>query len=79
LGRLFTTKGAEPLPAFAFQPDDILLFGNETAGAPLPVHDAASARVNIPLRAGFRSLNLAVAAGIGLGEALRQTKGFPPC
>jgi tRNA (cytidine/uridine-2'-O-)-methyltransferase len=73
---LFTTSGAEPLPGFAFRPDDRILFGNESSGAPPHVHAAAGARVVIPLRAGFRSLNVSVAAGIALAEALRQTEGF---
>ncbi|MBB6424643.1 tRNA (cytidine/uridine-2'-O-)-methyltransferase [Sphingopyxis sp. JAI128] len=74
---LLTTAGATPLPAFAFGPADILLLGAESSGAPSHVHDAAAARVAIPMRPGFRSLNVAVAAGIALAEALRQTKGFP--
>jgi len=73
---LFTTKGATPLDAFAFQPDDVLLFGSETAGAPQAVHDAADARVVIPLQPDARSLNLSVSAGIGLFEGLRQTGGL---
>lgn len=74
---LFTTKGAQRLDAFAFEPDDVLLFGSETAGAPDAVHTAADARVVIPIMAGARSANLAVSAGIGLFEALRQTGGLP--
>lgn len=74
---LFTTKGATPLPAFTFQPGDVLLFGRESAGAPEEVHAAAYARVKIPLRPGMRSLNVAVSAAMALGEALRQTNGFP--
>lgn len=74
---LFTTKAATPLPDFKFAPDDILLFGSESAGVPDHIHDAADARVVIPMLAGFRSLNVAVSAGIALAEALRQTKGFP--
>jgi len=74
---LLTTAGATPLPAFDFHPDDTVLLGSESAGAPPHVHDAAAARVAIPMRPGFRSLNVAVAAGIALAEALRQTKGFP--
>ncbi len=70
---LFTTKAATPLTDFAFRPDDTLLFGSEPSGAPDDVHVAADARVVIPLRSGARSLNLAVSAGIGLFEALRQT------
>lgn len=73
---LFTTKGATPLDVFAFQPDDVLLFGSETAGAPETVHAVADARVVIPLRPDARSLNLSVSAGIGLFEALRQTGGL---
>ena len=71
---LFTTKGATPLDDFVFQPDDVLLFGSEPSGAPDFVHAAADARVVIPIRAEARSLNLAVSAGIGLFEALRQTR-----
>jgi tRNA (cytidine/uridine-2'-O-)-methyltransferase len=73
---LLTTAGATPLPVFRFGPGDILLFGTESSGVPPHVHDAARARVAIPMQPGFRSLNVAVAAGIALAEALRQTKGF---
>lgn len=72
---LFTTKGATPLNEFAFRPDDILLFGSESSGAPDFVHAAADARVVIPIRPEARSLNLSVSAGIALWEGLRQT-GF---
>lgn len=71
---LFTTKGATPLNDFVFHPDDVLLFGSEPSGAPDFVHAAADARVVIPIAAETRSLNLAVSAGIGLFEALRQTR-----
>jgi len=74
---LLTTTGATPLPDFAFASNDILLLGAESTGVPAYVHDAAAARVAIPMQTGFRSLNVAVAAGIALAEALRQTKGFP--
>ena len=74
---LFTTKGAQPLDHFAFQPDDVLLFGRESAGVPDEVHEAAHARICIPLVIGARSLNVVTAAAIALGEALRQTNGFP--
>ncbi|MBO9502149.1 tRNA (cytidine(34)-2'-O)-methyltransferase [Brevundimonas sp. A19_0] len=69
---LFTTKGAEPLTTFRFQRDDVLLFGSEPTGAPDPVHEAADARVLIPLKPGARSLNLAVSAGIACWEWARQ-------
>ncbi len=74
---LLTTAGATALPDFAFAPDDILLLGAESSGVPPYVHAAAAARVAIPMVQGFRSLNVAVTAGIALAEALRQTKGFP--
>ena len=73
---LFTTKGATPLPDFTFTANDLLLFGSESSGVPDHVHDAADARVMIPMLPDFRSLNVAVSAGIALAEALRQTKGF---
>ena len=72
---LFTTKGATPLTDFVFQPDDLLLFGRETAGVPDEVHAAADARVFIPIRPETRSLNLSVSAGIALWDAVRQTGG----
>jgi tRNA (cytidine/uridine-2'-O-)-methyltransferase len=71
-----TTAGAEVFPAIAFRPDDILLLGRESAGVPPDVHDAADLRLRIPLQAGARSLNVALAAAIVLAEGLRQTKGF---
>ena len=74
---LFTTKAATPLHDFAFETDDILLFGRESLGVPDEVHDAADARVIIPLTPGRRSFNVTVSAAIGLSEALRQTGQFP--
>lgn len=69
---LFTTKGATPLDAFAFQSADILLFGRESAGVPDEVHEAADCRVAIALAPRARSLNLSVSLGIALFEARRQ-------
>jgi tRNA (cytidine/uridine-2'-O-)-methyltransferase len=74
---LLTTKSREPYTAFAFRPDDTLLLGRESAGVPDEVHNAADARLSIPLREGLRSLNVALAGAMVLGEALRQTNGFP--
>ncbi len=74
---LLTTKGDIPYPDFAFRPDDILMVGRESAGVPPEVAEAADARLVIPLRPGLRSLNVATAAAMVLGEALRQTAGFP--
>jgi tRNA (cytidine/uridine-2'-O-)-methyltransferase len=74
---LLTVKGTQPYTAFRFRPDDVLLLGRESAGVPAHVHDAADARLRIPLKAGLRSINVAQAAAMVLGEALRQTEGFP--
>ena len=65
---LFTTRAAEPLTDFVFRPDDVLLFGKESAGSPDYVHAAADARIYIPIRPEARSLNLSVSAGIGIGR-----------
>lgn len=70
---LLSTSAALPFTDFAFAPDDILMVGRESAGAPPEVHEAADARILIPIRPGMRSLNVAVCAAMALGEALRQT------
>ena len=74
---LMTTAGTIALHHFAFAADDTILLGRESAGVPEAVHRAASARVVIPLRSPARSLNVALAGAIALGEALRQTGLFP--
>jgi tRNA (cytidine/uridine-2'-O-)-methyltransferase len=73
---LLTTKAALPYTDFAFRADDILMVGRESVGAPQDVHDAADARLRIPMAPDRRSLNVAVAAAMVLGEALRQTGGL---
>jgi tRNA (cytidine/uridine-2'-O-)-methyltransferase len=74
---LLSTRARERITEFAFASDDTLLFGQESAGVPAAVRDACDAAVRIPLNPEIRSLNLAVAAGIALSEALRQT-GLTP-
>ncbi|MFQ5765963.1 MAG: tRNA (cytidine(34)-2'-O)-methyltransferase [Rhodospirillales bacterium] len=74
---LLTTRAATPYWEFTFLADDILLVGQETAGVPAAVHGAADARVRVPMAEGARSLNVAQALAMVLGEALRQTNGFP--
>ena len=74
---LFTTAATASYLDYRYRPDDILLFGRESAGVPNEVHDAADARLRIPIREGLRSLNVAVAAALAAGEALRQTGGMP--
>lgn len=74
---LATTHAATPHHSFAYRPDDVLLFGRESSGVPNEVHEAAGARIRIPMRPGLRSLNLAVSAAIILDSALTCTAGWP--
>lgn len=73
---LFSSKAAVRLPDFVFSEHDTLLFGRESAGVPDAVRDVCDATVAIPMKPPLRSLNVAVAAAMVLGEALRQTGGF---
>lgn len=73
---LLSTAGDTDYGDFAFREDDVLLVGRESAGVPADVHQAVDARLRIPMAAGARSLNVAIAAAMVLGEALRQTAGF---
>ncbi len=73
---LLTTQAETAYTDFAFQPGDSVLVGRESAGVPDQVHDAAAARLCIPMQPGLRSLNVALAASMVLGEALRQTACF---
>ena len=70
---LFTTRAHTSYLDHAFRDDDVLLFGRESAGVPDEVHQAADARLAIPMRPGLRSLNVAMAAAMAVGEALRQS------
>jgi len=74
---LLTTSGPVDYAAFTFAAGDTLLLGRESAGVPQEVHAAADARLAVPMRPGLRSLNVALAAAMVLGEALRQTQKFP--
>lgn len=73
---LFTTRAGTAYTDFAFSDNDVLMFGRESAGVPDAVAKRADHRLVIPMRTGLRSLNVAVAAAMGVGEALRQTGGF---
>ena len=73
---LLTTKSAVPHTEVRFEASDSLLLGRESAGVPEEVHAAADIRIRIPMRVGLRSLNVAMAAAIVAGEAMRQL-GFP--
>ena len=74
---LFTTKTRNSAYDFSFMPDDVLLFGKESAGVPAAIAEACDARVRLPIRSQVRSMNLASAAALALGEALRQTASLP--
>ena len=71
---LFTTRGATSYLDFQYKEQDILLFGRESAGVPGAVADKADARLKIPIKPTLRSLNVAMAAAMAVGEALRQTR-----
>jgi tRNA (cytidine/uridine-2'-O-)-methyltransferase len=74
---LFTTAASASYLDHTYRADDVLMFGRESAGAPEPVHRAADARLKVPMRPTLRSINVAMAAAMALGEAMRQTNGFP--
>ncbi len=74
---LFTTKASQSAYGFRYLADDVLLFGKESGGVPPVVADACDARVRIPMRNEVRSMNLAMTAGLALGEALRRTSTLP--
>ncbi|HTC18754.1 MAG TPA: tRNA (cytidine(34)-2'-O)-methyltransferase [Stellaceae bacterium] len=74
---LLSTKARLPYHRFAFAADDSLLLGRESAGVPPEVAALADERVLIPMRPGLRSFNVALAAALCLGEALRQTGLLP--
>jgi tRNA (cytidine/uridine-2'-O-)-methyltransferase len=74
---LATTHGSRSAYETGYAPGDVLLFGSESAGVPPSVHAEADLRVRIPIAAGARSLNVAMAAGMVLAEALRVTGGLP--
>lgn len=71
---LMSTKASTPLWEFGFQTCDTLMMGRESAGVPADVAEACNARLRIPMPGGGRSLNVAVSAGIALGEAMRQLR-----
>ena len=74
---LLTTRAELPHHGFRFMSSDTLRLGRESAGVPSDVHDRADAQLRIPMVPGLRSLNVADAAAMVLGEALRQTGGWP--
>jgi tRNA (cytidine/uridine-2'-O-)-methyltransferase len=74
---LFTTAATASYLDHGYWSGDVLMFGRESAGVPDAVHQAADARLLIPMQPGLRSINVAMAAAMALGEAMRQTNGLP--
>jgi tRNA (cytidine/uridine-2'-O-)-methyltransferase len=74
---LLTTRADLPYHGARYRPDDVLLCGRETVGVPEEVHAAADLRVCVPIARGRRSLNVVTALAMAVGEALRQTDGWP--
>ncbi len=74
---LLSTKATLPYVDFAFRREDIILMGRESSGVPQAVHEEVEARVVIPMRPGFRSINVALACAIVTAEAMRQLRSFP--
>jgi tRNA (cytidine/uridine-2'-O-)-methyltransferase len=73
---LLTTAAERSYLDHAFAADQVLLFGRESAGVPGAIHERANVRLRIPMQPGMRSLNVAMAAAMVAGEALRQTRNF---
>jgi tRNA (cytidine/uridine-2'-O-)-methyltransferase len=73
---LLTTASTQDYIDYRFEPDDVVMLGQESAGVPKDVHAIADARLRIPMAPGLRSINVALAGAMVLGEALRQTAGF---
>lgn len=71
---LMTTKGSQDYGTFRYMDTDYLIAGSESTGAPDYVHARADGRVLIPMHGAMRSLNIACASAMIIGEALRQTK-----
>ena len=74
---LLTSKASTSYAGFEFAGGDTILLGRESAGVPQAVHERADARLRIPMKSGLRSINVAQAGAMVLGEALRQTRTFP--
>lgn len=69
----FSKKATRSYSDVAYRPGDVLVFGSETSGLPDELLEAHSSNtLRIPMREQVRSLNLSVAAGIAVYEALRQ-------
>jgi tRNA (cytidine/uridine-2'-O-)-methyltransferase len=74
---LLTTAAATIYTGFGFAPTDRVMVGRETGGVPEAVHAQVDARLRIPMAPGLRSINVACAAAMVVGEALRQLEWQP--
>jgi tRNA (cytidine/uridine-2'-O-)-methyltransferase len=74
---LLTTAGGQGLDGFAFRPGDVVMVGRESVGVPEAVAAAADVALRIPMRPHVRSLNVALAATLAMGEGLRQLGAYP--
>ena len=74
---LLTTKAETTIGDFAFEPEDLVMLGRESTGAPEEVHKAATHSILIPMHAKARSINMALSGALVMGEALRQTGSYP--
>ena len=73
---LMTTKAKKNYYNFKFEAGDTILFGRESSGVPKNVHANSYQKLKIPLKNNSRSLNISMAAGITLSEALKQNMYF---
>lgn len=73
---LLTTHGSTSVYEIDFDQSDILLMGRESSGVPEHVTQEADLKLRIPMKPGLRSLNIAIAASLVVGEAKRQTGQF---
>ena len=72
---LLSTKAKTIHTDFSYQKNDIIMVGRESAGVPDDVFNAVDQRVRISMAQNARSLNVAIAAAIVIGESLRQLRG----
>ena len=73
---LLTTKSSDSAYEAHYLDGDVLMLGRESAGVPDDVAALADLRVRIPMAPGLRSINVAIAGSMVLGEAMRQTGRF---
>lgn len=73
---LLTTKSSQSAYDARFLDGDILMLGRESAGVPDSVAERSDLRIRIPMLPGLRSINVALAGSMIVGEAMRQIGRF---